>query len=102
MSLIHYRLENLLNFGNNTIRFSDGTIMQWGLGFAGTKNREFSNTLSTDFLSTTIVVASHTGTVASKTNIVTYSITGNKFAAVSEWEGEDKIKILYIAIGRWK
>ena len=76
--------------------------MQWGLGFAGTKNREFSNTLSTDFLSTTIVVASHTGTVASKTNIVTYSITGNKFAAVSEWEGEDKIKILYIAIGRWK
>ena len=76
--------------------------MQWGLGFAGTKNREFSNTLSTDFLSTTIVVASNTGTVASKTNIVTYSITGNKFAAVSEWEGEDKIKILYIAIGRWK
>ena len=96
------KVENLFSFGNNTIKFSDGTIMQWGLGFAGTKNREFPNTLSTDFLSTTIVVASHTGTVASKTNIVTYSITGNKFAAVSEWEGEDKIKILYIAIGRWK
>ena len=96
------KVENLFSFGNNTIKFLDGTIMQWGLGFAGTKNREFPNTLSTDFLSTTIVVASHTGTVASKTNIVTYSITGNKFAAVSEWEGEDKIKILYIAIGRWK
>ena len=96
------KVENLFSFGNNTIKFSDGTIMQWGLGFAGTKNREFSNTLSTDFLSITSLVASHTGTVASKTNIVTYSITGNKFAAVSEWEGEGKIKILYIAIGRWK
>ena len=96
------KVENLFSFGNNTIKFSDGTIIQWGLGFAGTKNREFSNTLSTDFLSITSLVASHTGTVASKTNIVTYSITGNKFAAVSEWEGEDKIKILYIAIGRWK
>ena len=96
------RIEDLINFGNDTIKFSDGTIIGWGSGFAGSRNREFSNTISTDFLSITSLVAIHVGTVATKTNIIARPLTGNRFAAVSDWENGDKILISYIAIGKWK
>ncbi|WP_455042420.1 hypothetical protein [Leptotrichia buccalis] len=96
------RIEDLINFGNDTIKFSDGTIIGWGSGFAGSRNREFSNTISTDFLSITSLVAIHVGTVATKTNIIARPLAGNRFAAVSDWENGDKILISYIAIGKWK
>ena len=95
------KVENLFSFGKNTIKFSDGTILEHGTGTAGKSGTYVRNTLSKDFKSISAVVPVHRGSDTSNTNISIIASSNNTFDAYS-YRPNESVSIYFIAIGRWK
>ena len=95
------KLEDLLTFGKNTIKFSDGTILEHGTGTAGKSGTYVRNTLSKDFKSISAVVPVHRGSDTSNTNISVIASSNNTFDAYS-YRPDESVSIYFIVIGRWK
>ena len=95
------KVENLFSFGKNTIKFSDGTILEHGTGTAGKSGTYVRNTLSKDFKSISAVVPVHRGSDTSNTNISIIASSNNTLDAYS-YRPNESVSIYFIAIGRWK
>lgn len=93
------KLENLFSFGNKTIKYPNGVIVQFGKGVAGKLGQFYRNTLDSDFKEIYSVVAVHNGS-SYNTNIAIHVTGTNIFDAYGEYP--DTISIFFTAYGRWK
>ena len=94
------RIENYLIFGNKTIKYPNGVIVQFGKGFAGALGSFYRNVLDNDFKEIYSVVAIHDGS-SHNTNIAINVLGSNTFDAYGEFP-IGPIKIFFTAYGRWK